>query len=132
MAPTRTGRDGIAAACAVSAFAACAALSAMAMPGPGPGAAQEPGPRESVDIRQEINDHFVGRLPYGWWISIPEERLSAFHVTVHIPDWWRGNPTAAVMDLCPDRRSRIWSVTKRLDLTAFYRKQPWPGFECRP
>ncbi len=108
-----------------------AVLAAM-LSGLAPAAAQVEGTGEAVDIRQEINDHFVGRMPYGWWISIPEKRLSGFHVTVHIPDWWKGNPSAAVMDLCPDRRSRIWSATPRLSLTPFYQKHPWAGFECRP
>lgn len=83
-----------------------------------------------LDIRQEIRDHF-SRLPYGWWIRDPEKRLNAYEVEVHLPDWWRGNPTSAVNALCPERRSRIWEATTILTLRPFYQKRPWPAVDCR-
>lgn len=83
-----------------------------------------------VDIRQEIRAHFA-RLPYGWWIREPELHLNAYQVEVNIPDWWNGNPTSAVNNLCPERQSRIWKVTKILTLRPFYQKRPWPEVDCR-
>lgn len=83
-----------------------------------------------VDIRQEIRAHFA-RLPYGWWIREPELHLNTYEVEVNIPDWWHGNPTSAVNNLCPERQSRIWKVAKILTLRPFYQKRPWPEVDCR-
>ncbi len=83
-----------------------------------------------VDIRQEIRSHFA-RLPYGWWIREPENHLNTYEVEVNIPDWWHGNPTSAVNNLCPERQSRIWKVTSILTLRPFYQKRPWPEVDCR-
>lgn len=82
-----------------------------------------------IDVRREIREHFT-QMPYGWWIREPELHLNSYEVEVHIPDWWRGNPTSAVNGLCPERRSRIWKVAKSLTLRPFYLKRPWPGVEC--
>lgn len=82
-----------------------------------------------LDILQAIRDHFT-HMPYGWWIREPEKRLDGYEVEVHIPDRWKGNPTAAVNQLCPDRRSRIWKGTTTLNLRPFYLNRPWPGVQC--
>ena len=83
-----------------------------------------------IDIRKEIRKHFQ-TLPYGWWISDPTRYLNGFEVTLNIPDLWKGNPTAAAMNQCPDRRSRIWEETQTLTIKPFYDKRPWPMYECR-
>ncbi|MGR0186891.1 hypothetical protein [Azospirillum aestuarii] len=95
-----------------------------------PAAAQDVEEWRAVDIRQEIRTHF-DRLPYGWWIREPELHLNAYEVEVNIPDWWHGNPTSAVNNLCPERQSRIWKVAKILTLRPFHQKRPWPEVDCR-
>lgn len=115
--------------------AGLATLMAMALAGSAGTAAAQEAAQEAedwrpVDIRQEIRAHFV-RLPYGWWIREPEMHLNTYEVVVNIPDWWRGNPTSAVNNLCPERKSRIWEVTRILTLRPFYLKRPWPEVDCR-
>lgn len=84
------------------------------------------------DARKEIREYFRQRLPVSWWFTDPWFENSAFTVTIHIPENWRGNPTTAVMQLCPDRQSPVWQESvDRLHVLAFYRKRPWPGVECR-
>ncbi|QCN99779.1 hypothetical protein D3093_31520 (plasmid) [Azospirillum argentinense] len=111
--------------------AALALCLAAALLGHGrPAEAQDAEEWRAIDIRQEIRTHF-DRLPYGWWIREPELHLNTYEVEVHLPDWWRGNPTSAVNDLCPERQSRIWKVAKILTLRPFYQKRPWPEVDCR-
>lgn len=84
------------------------------------------------DARKEIREYFRKRLPVSWWFTDPWFQNSAFTVTVHIPENWRGNPTSALMQLCPDRQSAVWQESiDRLHVQAFYRNRPWPGVECR-
>jgi hypothetical protein len=110
-------------------LAACLAAAVIALGGSA-GAQDIEEEWRPVDIRQEIRAHF-DRLPYGWWIREPELHLNTYEVEVNIPDWWRGNPTSAVNNLCPERQSRIWKVAKILTLRPFYQKRPWPEVDCR-
>lgn len=86
---------------------------------------------EEFDIRKAINDYFVDRLSFGWWADPPEKQGQGFRIVINIPVWWEGNPAAAMIALCPDRRNRIWAEAKYLFLQPFYRKLPWAGYECR-
>ncbi|WP_374448327.1 hypothetical protein [Stella sp.] len=84
------------------------------------------------DPRFEIREHFRRILPPDWWASDPIYGTSLFQVTVHIPDRWRGNPTSAVMMLCPDRHSTVWQgELDRIVVHPFYRNRPWASIECR-
>ena len=84
------------------------------------------------DPKLEIRDYFRQHLPTTWWFTDPAYGTNVWSVTVHIPDNWRGNPTSAIMQLCPDRFSPIWQESlDRILVHAFYRKRPWPGVECR-
>lgn len=112
-----------------TALAACLAAAVIALSGSASAQDIEEDWRP-IDIRQEIRAHF-DRMPYGWWIREPELHLNAFEVEINIPDWWKGNPTSAVFNLCPERRSRIWKATTILTLRPFYQKRPWPGVDCR-
>ena len=121
-------------------FLAAAALLALAMPAGT--SAQTPDPDAPVvgpeidpkpfDVRYEIREHFRQRLPPEWWVTDPIYATGLFQVVVHVPDRWRGNPTSAIMQLCPDRHSTLWQETiERILVQPFYRNRPWPSIECR-
>ena len=112
-------------------LAVCLAAATIVLGLDRPASAQDAAEEwRTVDIRLEIRAHF-DRLPYGWWIREPELHLNTYEVVVNIPDWWHGNPTSAVNNLCPERKSRIWKVAKILTLRPFYQKRPWPVVDCR-
>lgn len=120
--------------------AVAAAIAAVAMTGdllaqtPDPDAPLV-GPEidpKPFDPRYEIREHFRRVLPPDWWVTDPIFGTSIFQVTVHIPDRWRGNPTTAIMMLCPGRHSSLWQEPiERILVQPFYRKRPWPSIECR-
>lgn len=121
-------------------FLVTAALLALAMPAGV--SAQTPDPDAPVvgpeidpkpfDVRYEIREHFRQRLPPEWWVTDPIYGTSVFQVVVHVPDRWRGNPTSAIMLLCPDRHSTLWQENiERILVQPFYRNRPWPSIECR-
>ena len=122
---TRRGRGGVSGALAgIACLLAVSGAAAQEVD-----AEIEPYP---FDPRLEIREHFRLRMPTYWWYNEPEFNAGVFTVVVHIPDMWRGNPTGAVMRLCPDHDHRIWRGVERLMVMPFYRKRPWPAFECRP
>ncbi|WP_051357242.1 hypothetical protein [Azorhizobium doebereinerae] len=84
------------------------------------------------DPRLEIRTYFQKRLPTEWWANEPEFNLGVFSVGIHIPETWRGNPTGALMQLCPETRNELWRHLKRIELRAIYRRAEWPGVTCRP
>lgn len=88
--------------------------------------------RDRFDVQAEIRDHIVNALPAAWWATDPVRYLNGFQVFVHISDLWEGNPTTAMMTLCPDRRSPIWQETQSIRLQPVYRDLPWAGYECLP
>ncbi|MFG1377005.1 hypothetical protein [Xanthobacter autotrophicus] len=71
------------------------------------------------------------RLPAGWWARDPAYEAGAFAVVVHIPESWRGNPTSAMLRLCPEPSSTLWARIQVVELRPFYRKSPWPAVTCR-
>ncbi|OYY74189.1 MAG: hypothetical protein B7Y61_19125 [Rhizobiales bacterium 35-66-30] len=84
------------------------------------------------DPRLEIRSYLQNHLPSLWWANEPEYGLGVFTVTIHIPVNWRGNPTSALQQLCPQANSTIWQGIKRLELQPFYKNAMWPGVVCRP
>jgi hypothetical protein len=84
------------------------------------------------DPRLEIRSYLQNHLPSLWWANEPEYGLGVFTVTIHVPVNWRGNPTSALQQLCPQANSTIWQGIKRLELQPFYKNAMWPGVVCRP
>ncbi|BBK29634.1 hypothetical protein EDC65_0029 [Stella humosa] len=84
------------------------------------------------DPRYEVREYFRQRMPTDWWASDPIYATSIFTITIFLPDRWRGNPTSAVAQLCPDRHSTLWQEDlERILVHPFHRKRPWPSIECR-
>lgn len=84
------------------------------------------------DPRLEIRTYLARRLPTQWWAKEPVYNLGVFSVEIHVPENWRGNPTSALMQLCPPARHELWHYVQRIELQAFYRRALWPGVTCRP
>ncbi|MEP9377270.1 hypothetical protein ABLE91_11175 [Aquabacter sp. CN5-332] len=84
------------------------------------------------DPRLEIRTYLRNHLPSLWWANEPEYGLGVFSVTIHVPVNWRGNPTSALMQICPQADSTVWNGIQRLELKPFYKNATWPGVVCRP
>ncbi|TDT89596.1 hypothetical protein DFO45_4519 [Azorhizobium sp. AG788] len=84
------------------------------------------------DPRLEIRSYVASRLPTEWWAKEPIYNLGLFSVEIHPPAAWRGNPTSAMMRLCPPARHEIWRHLQKIELRPFYHDAPWPAFTCRP
>lgn len=78
-----------------------------------------------------LRSYLRQRLPAGWWARDPLYDAGAFSVVVHIPEGWRGNPTAAMMRLCPESTSTLWSRIAVVELQPVHRQRPWPAATCR-
>lgn len=108
-----------------SVFALLAGASAAAQP---VDAEIDPFP---FDPRLALREFFRTRLPPLWYASEPETSLTVYSVDVHIPDGWRGNPTGAVMNLCPGRDDPLWNGLQLFEMIPVYEDRRWPGFTCR-
>lgn len=84
------------------------------------------------DAYQSIKTYIQARLPQGWWSPDPFLQDGVFSVKVNIPDSWSGNPTGAMLQLCPPPDHHLWRRLKSLNLYPFYRHAPWPSVTCRP
>lgn len=84
------------------------------------------------DGRLALRAYFKQRLPSMWWANEPEYNLGHYSVTVHVPDSWRGNPTSALLALCPHAYSNLWTGIRSFEVKAMYKNAPWPGVTCRP
>lgn len=78
-----------------------------------------------------LRSYLRQRLPAGWWARDPSYEAGAFVVVVHIPESWRGNPTSAMLRLCPEPSSTLWERIQVVELRPFYRQAPWPAATCR-
>ncbi|MDI4666790.1 hypothetical protein K9U40_21060, partial [Xanthobacter autotrophicus] len=78
-----------------------------------------------------LRSYLRQRLPAGWWARDPSYEAGAFSVVVHIPESWRGNPTSAMLRLCPEPSSTLWTRITVVELRPFYRQSPWPAATCR-
>ncbi|KZD07960.1 hypothetical protein [Oceanibaculum pacificum] len=92
------------------------------------GRAADRGP---LDLRLVIHEHFSVRMPFGWWTGPPERSGKIVYMDVNIPVWWRGNPTAEMLNLCPPRHSVIWDEINLMRLRPISRGLPWSEHECR-
>lgn len=80
-----------------------------------------------VVIRAFLRD----RLPSMWWgreFSYSPGRIAA---EVHIPTGWQGNPTSAMMNLCPPPNDNLWRIFREIELKPYYDKKLWPSYTCR-
>ncbi|MBS9475702.1 hypothetical protein [Ancylobacter radicis] len=84
------------------------------------------------DGRLAIRDYLRRTLPTRWWANEPSFSLGTWSAMVHVPDDWKGNPTAAMIRFCPPRGSTLWRHIERLDLVPFYRDARRAGTTCRP
>ncbi|MFG1380002.1 hypothetical protein V5F55_00215 [Xanthobacter sp. V3C-4] len=78
-----------------------------------------------------LRSYLRQRLPAGWWTRDPSYEAGAFVVVVHIPESWRGNPTSAMLRLCPEPSSMLWERIQVVELRPFYHQAPWPAATCR-
>lgn len=83
------------------------------------------------DGRLAIRDYLRRALPSRWWANEPDFSLGVWSAVVHLPDDWKGNPTAALNGLCPPRESPLWRHIDRVDLVPFYRDARRAGTTCR-
>lgn len=92
----------------------------------------DPNGIRPFDPRLEIRNYMQDNLPSFWWAGAPDVTVRGFSVTVHLSKGWRGNPTSAMMRLCPPPSSTIWRGLETLELRPFYHDAPWPSVVCRP
>lgn len=87
---------------------------------------------EPFDPRREIRERIGALLPTSWWMNEPESLLNTFHILIHIPDDWSGNPVSAIMRFCPEHNDPIWHVLDTLELQPFHRNRHHASVVCRP
>lgn len=78
-----------------------------------------------------LRSYLRERLPAGWWARDPVYGAGVFSVVVNIPESWRGNPSSAMLRLCPEARSKLWDRVSVIELRPMYRKTPWAPVMCR-
>ena len=78
-----------------------------------------------------LRTYLRDRLPAGWWARDPVYGAGVFSVVVNIPEAWRGNPTSAMLRLCPEPRSKLWDRISVIELRPMYHKTPWSPVMCR-
>lgn len=78
-----------------------------------------------------LRHYLQQRLPAGWWARDPVYETGAFAVVVNIPEAWRGNPTSAMLQLCPQPYSTLWQGIRVIELRPFYRQSARPSVTCR-
>jgi hypothetical protein len=83
------------------------------------------------DARKALREYFRLRLPPFWYVDEPELHLQQYSVLVHLPDGWQGNPTSAVMNLCPSRDDPLWNGIEAFEVVPFYKRHQWTAFTCR-
>jgi hypothetical protein len=84
------------------------------------------------DPRHELREYFRTHLTGGWWSGEPTYNLAMFHVLLHAPKGWRGNPNSAVANLCPGPNHPIWKGLNAFVVQAFHQQHAWPEVTCRP
>lgn len=84
-----------------------------------------------TDPHVVIRAYLAKRLPTMWWGRESAYSDGRIAVEIHIPDGWEGNPTAAVMDLCPLANDNLWRVFREVEMRPFFQKKFWPGWICR-
>jgi hypothetical protein len=83
------------------------------------------------DPRAELRNYFRANVTGGWWASDPTYSLSMFHVLLHAPKGWRGNPVSAAGNLCPDRSHKIWTGLSIFEVQPVHQNHTWSPVICR-
>ncbi len=104
-------------------------LAALLLAGGGAGAQRVSGV-DPLDILQEMRGYMRTNLPSHWWAEDPQRYLGGYQIIVHIAKGWRGNPTAAMLQLCPAQDHRLWAGIGRLHLQPILDDLPRPGYDC--
>lgn len=78
-----------------------------------------------------LRHYLQQRLPAGWWAREPAFDGGVFAVVINIPEGWRGNPTSAMLQLCPPAHSNLWQGIRVIELRPFYRQSARPSVTCR-
>lgn len=86
------------------------------------------------DAPLALRVYFREALPGGWRAGEPrQEPGGGFSLLVYVPDFWKGNPSSAMMRFCPRPYSNIWRGGVRwIELKPYYRQSYWPTSVCRP
>jgi hypothetical protein len=92
--------------------------------------AAAPIKRDAQDPLYQVREYFNNRLPGDWWASDPDREGNRFRVRLHVPEGWRGNPTTAAMQFCPDDKNMLWNLTPQITLQPENRSRRWPSHDC--
>lgn len=107
-----------------------ALLALAAALGAGPAVAQRVSGVDPLDILQEMRLYMRTRLPSHWWYEDPRPFLNGYQMVIHIAKGWAGNPTSAMLQLCPPQDHRLWGGIERLNLLPMLNDLPRPGYDC--
>ncbi|MCF4165090.1 hypothetical protein L2U69_05505 [Zavarzinia compransoris] len=68
-----------------------------------------------VDPLANLRAYCRDRVPNGWWCDDPVRLSYGFRLLVTIPEGWRGNPSGAMLDFCPQRSDPVWKDVPRIE-----------------
>ncbi|MDQ0503389.1 hypothetical protein [Xanthobacter agilis] len=84
-----------------------------------------------TDPHVVIRAYLAKHLPSLWWGRESQFSPGRTTVEIHLPEGWQGNPTAAMMGLCPQPNENIWRVFHEIEMRPFFQKKFWPSWTCR-
>lgn len=84
-----------------------------------------------TDPHVVIRAYLAKRLPSLWWGRESGYSPGRISVEIHIPEGWKGNPTTAMMGLCPVSNDNLWRVFSEIEMRPFFQKKFWPSWTCR-
>lgn len=84
-----------------------------------------------TDPHVVIRAYLAKRLPSLWWGRESGYSPRRIAVEIHIPEGWQGNPTSAMMALCPPSNDNLWRVFTEIEMRPFFQKKFWPSWTCR-
>ncbi|WP_454918188.1 hypothetical protein [Xanthobacter sediminis] len=84
-----------------------------------------------TDPHVVIRAFLATRLPSLWWGRESAYSPGRIAVEIHLPEGWQGNPTSAMMALCPPPNDNLWRIFTEIEMRPFYQKKFWPSWTCR-
>lgn len=84
-----------------------------------------------TDPHVVIRAYLAKALPSLWWGKESEYSTGRIAVEIHIPDGWQGNPSTAMMRLCPQPNDNLWRIYREIEMRPFYQKKFWSSWTCR-
>ncbi|MFG1401683.1 hypothetical protein [Xanthobacter sediminis] len=84
-----------------------------------------------IDPHVVIRAYLAKNLPSLWWGREADFGNGRTALEIHIPDGWQGNPTTAMMRLCPQTNDNLWRTFREIELRPFFQKKFWPSWTCR-